>query len=56
MVKKVKLRGDEALAQARKESGVDYFFYVSGGLLIPSFPAIDRADINMVSARAQTYE
>jgi acetolactate synthase-1/2/3 large subunit len=51
LVKKVKLRGDEAIAKALKESGVDYFFYVSGGMLIPSFPAIEKAGINMILCR-----
>ncbi|MCW3987151.1 MAG: thiamine pyrophosphate-binding protein, partial [Candidatus Bathyarchaeota archaeon] len=51
MVKKVKLRGDEAIAKVLKESGVDYFFYVSGGMLIPSFPAIKKTGINMILCR-----
>jgi thiamine pyrophosphate-dependent acetolactate synthase large subunit-like protein len=32
----MKLSGAEAIARAMKESGVEYFFYVMGGMMIYS--------------------
>jgi acetolactate synthase-1/2/3 large subunit len=49
MVKNVSLSGEMAVARAMKACGVDYFFYVTGGMMI--FQTIENAGMNMVLCR-----
>ena len=49
MVKMVSLSGEMAVAKTLKECGVDYFFYVTGGMMI--YPAIENEGINTVLCR-----
>ncbi len=49
--KKVKLSLAEAIGKTMKACGVEYFFYVSGGAFIPTYPSIEKAGINMVLCR-----
>jgi len=48
-VKKVRLTGSEAIARAMKECGVEYFFYVMGGMMI--YPQIENAGVKTVLCR-----
>ena len=49
--KTVKLRLGEAIGQTMKACGVEYFFYVSGGAFIPTYPMLEKAGINLVLCR-----
>jgi len=49
MVKKLKLSGETAIAKTIKECGVDYFFYMMGGMMI--YPAIEDEGVNTVLCR-----
>lgn len=48
-MKEVKLSGAEAIAQTMKESGVEYFFYVMGGMMI--YTQIENAGVKTVLCR-----
>jgi acetolactate synthase-1/2/3 large subunit len=48
-VKKVKLSGAEAIGKAMKECGVEYFFYVMGGMMI--YSQIENAGVKTVLCR-----
>jgi len=48
-VKKVKMSGAEAIAGAMKECGVEYFFYVMGGMMI--YSQIENAGVKTVLCR-----
>lgn len=49
---KVKMSGAEAIARAMKECGVEYFFYMSGGMPVPYFTdAIQNEGIKTILAR-----
>jgi acetolactate synthase-1/2/3 large subunit len=48
-VKKVELSGAEAIGKAMKECGVDYFFYVMGGMMI--YSQIENAGVKTVLCR-----
>jgi acetolactate synthase-1/2/3 large subunit len=50
MVKKVRLSGAEAVARTMKACGVDYFFYVPGGMH-EIFSQIENSGVNMVLCR-----
>ena len=50
MVKKVKMSGERAVAKTLKECGVEYFFYVMGGMT-RMFPVIENEGINMILCR-----
>lgn len=50
MVKKIKLSGAETVAKALSACGVDYFFYVMGGMT-RMFPVIEKEAINMILCR-----
>jgi acetolactate synthase-1/2/3 large subunit len=50
MVKKIKLSGEKAIARALKECGIEYFFYVTGGMGT-LFPVIENEKINMILCR-----
>src|SRR4030042_5188093 len=47
--KTVKLSGADAIAKAMKESGVEYFFYVMGGMRI--YDPIENAGIKTIMCR-----
>ncbi len=49
MVKKFKLTGAEAVAKAMKECGVEYFFYVMGGMMI--YSEIENEGVKTVLCR-----
>ena len=46
---KVRLTGAEAIAKAMKESGVEFFFYVMGGMMI--YSQIEEAGVKTVLCR-----
>jgi acetolactate synthase-1/2/3 large subunit len=46
---KVRLTGAEAIGKAMKESGVDYFFYVMGGMMI--YDEIEREGVKTILCR-----
>src|SRR4030042_4851513 len=46
---RVRLTGAEAIGKAMKESGVDYFFYVMGGMMI--YDEIEREGVKTVLCR-----
>src|SRR4030042_1692241 len=48
-MKKVRLSGAEAIARAMRESGVEYFFYVMGGVMI--YSQIEEAGVKTVLCR-----
>ena len=45
----MKLSGAEAIAKAMKESGIEYFFYVMGGMMI--YSQIEKAGVKTVLCR-----
>jgi len=46
----IKLSGEEAVAKATKECGIDHLFYVTGGMT-RMFPVIEKTGMNMVLCR-----
>jgi acetolactate synthase-1/2/3 large subunit len=52
-LKKTKLSGAEAVAKTMKECGVDYFFYMMGGMPPIMYEEIKKAGVNTILCRSE---